>query len=141
MIELTRKIEVRDIINALAGVAVPVQQIIAAGKIQPGELYRIEVVMQGLLALRQVLDVQDSNPSVGSLPYRRGAEHVRADLLALATEVLEKTRCLRSCGIRREQDVEWIIDKYCDALEAALHALGDSTLEPHFRVALRWTTP
>lgn len=137
MIELTRRLEARDLINTLSGIAVPVQQIIASGKLQPAELYRIEIVMQGLLALRQVLDVKDNED-------RTQVERVKADILALATDVIEKARCLMRCGweYRQQNDVESFIDSYCDALDLTLQILGlaDSSLEPHFRVALRWTT-
>lgn len=136
MIELTRRLEPKDIINALAGVSIPVQQIIVSGKLQPSELYRIEAVMQGLLALRQAIVVQESQDQ-GAI------ERLRADLLALSTDVIERVRCLTRCGSGQRQDVESIIDTYCDALDTALQVLGlaDCALEPHFRVALRWTTP
>lgn len=143
MIELTRRLEPRDIINALAGVSIPVHQIIASGKLQPSELYRIEPVMQGLLALRQVIDVKDGQGSVRDYQDREQIERLRADLLAVATDVLERSRCLTRCGYAQQQDVGGIIDSYCDAIDVAAHVLGliDRALESHFRVALRWTTP
>lgn len=143
MIELTRRLEPRDIINALAGASIPVQQIIASGKLQPMELFRIESVMHGLLALRQVIDVKDGQGSVRNFQDKERIERLRADLLAIATDVLERHRCLSRCGSVQRQDVEEFIHSYCDALDIAAHLLGlvDCALESHFRVALRWTTP
>lgn len=114
----------------------PIRQIIARGKLQPGELYRIESVMQGLLALRQVLEVQRDS----TREDQERASLVREHLLALATEVIERIHCQVRC--EHQRDVEGIIDAYCDALDAALQLLDftDPELEPHFRVALRWTT-
>jgi hypothetical protein len=136
MIELSRKIEPKDIISALAGVSVSIDRIVTSRRVQPPELYRIIVVMEGVLALRQVIDVQQADDI-------DRVTRISAEMLSLATNVIQRAKCHLICAHWSVVDLESLIDSYSDALESALHFLSliDLPLEQQFRTNLRWTTP
>lgn len=133
MIQLTRKVEPRDIINALTPVSVHVAAILRKGKLAPSELFRLIEVMEGLLALRDVFNVQkfSDNDAIS-----KAAEN----MWELATGVINRARILLISG--PDAEVDGLLDAYCDAIDAGLYAVGllDRNLEESYKLALQWTT-
>lgn len=136
MIELSRKLEIKDIISNLATISVDMQAIAAKRKLGPSELYRIEETMDGLLAIRQVI-------CVNSQYNEREELQKAADLMfEVGTHAMHEVKTLRLHGSQAAQDVENMLGYYSDAVTAALTmvSLADPFLEPRFRTALQWTT-
>jgi hypothetical protein len=136
MTELTRKVEVKDIINALASVSIPLDVITRQGKLTPTELYRIIEVMQGLLVLHTLLNVQkfSTEPS-----FSKAAAD---EMFELATGVIDHARRLLISGPAANQ-VDELLAAYSEAVEAGFSVIAtqDHNLERNYRLALRWTTP
>jgi len=131
MMQLSRKVEPKDVISALASISVSIERIEQRGTILPTELCSMIRVMDGLLEFRSLLDVQKS----------KQIADVADSLFALATEFNNRARALQVLEHVLGIDVEQALIAYGQAMNAALKVMLIiyPAREQEFRVAMQWT--
>jgi len=131
MMQLSRKVEAKDVISALASISVSIDQIEQRGTILPTELLQMIRVNQGLLEYRSLLDVQKS----------KQATAVADELFELATEFINRARALLVLENVLGLDLDQLLIAYGNAVNAGLRvttAVFPSRAKD-FRTALQWT--
>jgi hypothetical protein len=133
MVQLSRKVEPRHVIEALGVLSVSVEHIQNRGRILPTELCAMLALMEGLLEFRTLLNVQKSK--------QVAIEEVSDELFGLATEFINRARaCLVLENVIGIELSELLIS-YSSAMNAALKTMlaTDAAREQEFRVAMQWT--
>jgi hypothetical protein len=131
MMQLSRKVEIKDVVAALASISVSIDRIQQRGTILPTELIAMIKVNEGLLEFRTLLDVQKS----------KQISEVADNLFELATEFINRARALLVLENVLGVDLDQLMIAYSQAMNAALKVvlIISPAREQEFRVAMQWT--
>lgn len=131
MMQLSRKVEFKDVVTALASISVSIDHIEQRGTILPTELLQMITVNQRLLEFRVLLDVQKS----------KQIALLADELFELATEFINRARALLLLENVLGLDLDQLLIAYGNAVNAGLRvtiAVSPSRAKD-FRNALQWT--